>query len=267
MVLFPNAKINIGLNIIQKRADGYHDLETIFYPVKMTDILEIIESDILKFSSSGATVPGNPNENICLKAWDLLSRDYTLPPVHIHLYKNIPAGAGLGGGSADAAFLIRLVNQKFDLKMDVRTMENYASRLGADCAFFIQNKPVFAQGIGNEFEKTDLSLNGLYLVLVMPDLHISTADAFDGIKPVRPMQSLRNLIKLPIGEWKNVVANDFERTIFPKYPLISQIKESLYNSGALYASMSGTGCSVYGIFEQPVKLPQLEIAHRVFYES
>lgn len=265
MVLFPNAKINIGLNIIQKRADGYHNLETIFYPVKIRDVLEVIESDMLRFSSSGIPIPGNPDDNICLKAWRLLSQDFALSPVHIHLHKNIPAGAGLGGGSADVAFFIRLMNEKFDLQMDMRTMESYASRLGADCAFFIQNKPVFASGKGDEFEEVNLSLNDLYLALVMPDLHIDTADAFTGIRPEVPTRSLKDLIQLPIEEWKHSVKNDFEYTVFARYPLIAQIKQDLYDSGALYASMSGSGSSVYGIFKEPVKLSRLETMGRVFY--
>jgi len=265
MILFPNAKINIGLNIINKRPDGYHNLETIIYPVKINDALEVIESNELAFTSSGLPVPGDPEDNLCLKAYHLLCQDRKLPLVHIHLHKNIPIGAGLGGGSSDASFFIRLMNEKFNLGLNIENMESYASRLGADCAFFIRNEPVFAFGKGDEFEDIELSLSNYYIVLIMPDFQVNTSLAFKGLKPVPSSGSLKELVKSSVEDWKYSVKNDFEVTVFEKYPEIAFVKQDLYNAGALYASMSGSGSSVYGIFKNPIKLPDLEVKNRVFY--
>ncbi len=264
MILFPNAKINIGLNIINKRSDGFHNLETVFYPVMIKDVLEVIESKELLFTCSGLPVPGDAKDNICLKAYHLLSRDFNLPPVHVHLHKNIPIGAGLGGGSSDASFFIRLMNEKFDLGLNTQEMENYASRLGSDCAFFIKNAPVYASGKGDEFAKIKLDLSNYYLILAMPPVRIATADAFKGIVPA-PSSLLKELIKTPVNNWKYSIKNDFETSVFNKYPELAIIKENLYRAGALYASMSGSGSSVYGIFRAPVKLAEMERENRVFY--
>jgi len=265
MIAFPNAKINIGLNVTRKREDGYHDLETIFYPLLIRDAVEIIEADELQFSSTGIVIPGNADENICLKAYNLLKRDYDLPPLHIHLHKNIPIGAGLGGGSADAAFLIKLLNDKFNLGLSIADMENYARRIGADCAFFISNKPVYAFGKGDVFEDIDLDLSAYYKVLVMPPVHVSTQDAYAGIKPKLAQTSLKELVSLPIENWKDSVKNDFEDSVFVKYPVISDLKKALYDHGAAYASMSGSGASVYGLFKNPIALGELEKENQVFY--
>ena len=265
MIVFPNAKINIGLNIINKRADGYHNLETVFYPVMIHDVLEIVEAQELAFTSSGLPIPGAPENNICLKAYKLLSQDIKLPAVKIHLHKNIPIGAGLGGGSADASFFIKLMNEKFVLGLDKALMEGYALQLGADCPFFIQNKPVFASGKGDEFKEVALDLSPYCIILVMPEVEVSTAQAFSDIVPKPAAESLATLIKGNIKEWKGSVKNDFEPGIISRYPIIGHIKDSLYNAGALYASMSGSGSSVYGIFESPVTLPELETHNRVFY--
>ena len=265
MIAFPNAKINIGLNVTRKREDGYHDLETIFYPLLIRDAVEIIEADELQFSSTGIVIPGNADENICLKAYSLLKRDYDLPPLHIHLHKNIPIGAGLGGGSADAAFLIKLLNDKFNLGLSIADMENFARRIGADCAFFISNKPVYAFGKGDVFEDIDLDLSAYYKVLVMPPVHVSTQDAYAGIKPKLAQTSLKELVSLPIENWKDSVKNDFEDSVFVKYPVISDLKKALYDHGAAYASMSGSGASVYGLFKNPIALGELEKENQVFY--
>ena len=265
MILFPNAKINIGLNIINKRPDGYHNLETVFYPVKINDALEIIESNQLTFTSSGLPVPGNPEDNLCLKAYHLLCLDRKLPLVHIHLHKNIPIGAGLGGGSSDASFFIRLMNEKFNLGLSIDQMENYASKIGADCAFFIRNEPVFAFGKGDAFEAIELSLDNYYLVLIMPDLQINTTLAFKGLRPFPSSSPLKKLVKSPVEDWKYSIKNDFELTVFEKYPEIGFIKQDLYDAGALYASMSGSGSSIYGIFKNPIKLPDLEVKNRILY--
>ena len=266
MVVFPNGKINLGLNIVNKRPDGYHDLETVFYPVKINDVLEAVEAKELSFTSSGSVIPGGPESNICLKAYKLLSRDFKLPPVHIHLHKNIPIGAGIGGGSADASFLIRLLNQKFDLGISAEGMEQYASELGADCPFFIRNQPVFGFGRGDKFEELHLDLSRYFIVLVMPSVQVTTAEAFKNIVPRPAKKSLRQLSADTIEQWKGSVENDFEPGIIRQYPVIGCIKDSLYKRGAIYASMSGSGSSVYGIFESPIKLPELEKENTVFYD-
>ncbi len=266
MILFPNAKINIGLNIISKRPDGYHNLESIFYPLAIKDALEVVEADVLQFSSSGITIPGNPDDNLCLKAYHLLKRDFTsLPPVRIHLHKHIPIGAGLGGGSSDASFFISLLNQKFGLGMENAQMEHYASKIGSDCAFFIQNKPAYAIEKGDQLSPLDLDLSNYFIVLVMPDVQVSTAEAYQGVQAAPVSKPLTELVKLPIQDWKLQIKNDFESSVFSKYPSIERIKDYLYESSALYASMSGSGSSVYGIFKEPLKLVQLEKENKVFY--
>ena len=265
MIIFPNAKINIGLNILNRRSDGFHNLETIFYPVAIRDVLEVVEAKQLSFTSSGLPIPGNSDDNLCLKAYHLISEDIKLPPVHIHLHKHIPIGAGLGGGSADASFFIKLMNDKFNLNLDTDQMEKYASRLGSDCAFFIGNKPVFAFEKGDKFKAVSLDLSGYYIVLVMPPLQISTAEAYKGVKAASVTQSLDELVKLPIKDWSSLIKNDFESSVIAKYPSVGLIKTALYDAGAYYASMSGSGSSVYGIFREKIKLPDLERNNEVFY--
>ena len=265
MILFPNAKINIGLNILSRREDGFHNLETIFYPLAIRDALEVVEADQMKFTSSGLEIPGDAMDNLCLKAYYLLSKDYKLPPVHIHLHKNIPIGAGLGGGSADASFFIKLINQKFELGMDALQMEGYASKLGSDCAFFIQNKPAIAVDKGDQLQTIDLDLSSYFIMLVMPQVQVSTSDAYRGVRPATMASSLADLIKLPIEAWRVAIKNDFEPSVFLQYPIISEIKSKLYSAGALYACMSGSGSSVFGIFEKELKLPDLEQYNKVFY--
>jgi 4-diphosphocytidyl-2-C-methyl-D-erythritol kinase len=265
MIAFANAKINLGLNVTGKRPDGYHNLETVFFPVKLYDVLEINESIATSFQAEGISIPGNSNDNICLKAYELLKGDFDLPPLTITLLKNIPVGAGLGGGSADAAFLIKLINDKFALSLSTENMEAYARQLGADCAFFIANQPVYAFGKGDQFEDVEVDLSGYFKVLVKPPVHVSTADAYAGLSPAFPESGLKKLIGLPVTEWRGQLKNDFEERIFVKYPEISQIKEQLYLAGATFALMSGSGSSVFALFEQAVQLPQLEINNKVYY--
>ena len=265
MIIFPTAKINIGLNIIERRADGYHNLETIFYPVEIKDALEIIESDKLSFESSGLEIPGRIEDNLCMKGYHLLKKDFDLPPIKIHLHKHIPIGAGLGGGSADAAFFIRLLNQNFNLNLNDEQMMEYARKLGADCAFFIRNKPVFAFDKGEEFEPIKLDLSNYKIVVVMPPVHVSTAEAYGGVKPALVKDSLMELITLPVNEWRSHIKNDFEASIFKNHPAIRGVKASLYEAGALYASMSGSGSSVFGIFESTPDLSELENENQIFY--
>ena len=257
MITYPNAKINLGLNIVEKRPDGYHNLETVFYPINLQDALEVNllegEEDF-SLKVSGVPIEGEPENNLVVKAYRLLKKDYPeMPAIDIHMYKHIPTGAGLGGGSADAAFMIKLLNDKFKLNLSIEKMEEYAAILGADCAFFIQNKPVFATGIGNIFEPIQLSLKGYYLVLVKPDIFVSTKDAFAHIIPTQPTQSLKEIIRMPVETWRATMKNDFENSVFQKFPEIAAIKDKLYDLGAVYASMSGSGSSVYGIFREQVE--------------
>lgn len=258
MITFPNAKINLGLNIVEKRPDGYYNLETIFYPINLQDALEVTrrENNDKEYTLhiSGSPLEGEPEDNLVVKAYKLLKKDYPgLLPVDIHMYKHIPAGAGLGGGSSDAACMIKLLNDKFSLGLSTERMEEYAVKLGADCAFFIRNKPVFATGIGNLFEPVELSLKGYHIILIKPDIFVSTRDAFAEIKPVRPAVSLKEIVKQPMETWKNSMKNDFEDSVFKKFPEIAAIKDELYDLGAVYAAMSGSGSSVYGIFKAPIE--------------
>jgi 4-diphosphocytidyl-2-C-methyl-D-erythritol kinase len=264
MLAFANAKINLGLNITEKRADGYHNIETVFYPIQLNDVVEIVDSTTNSCVVKGIDVPGNSDDNLCLKAFKALQRDFKLPNQQIVLLKNIPVGAGLGGGSADAAFLIKLVNEKFSLGLNFLEMEDYARVLGADCAFFIKNKPVFAFGKGDEFEDLEIDLSAYQIVLVKPPIHVSTADAYYNVKVKPAERSLKELIKLPVRDWKNCVFNDFETSVFAKYPQISELKDKLYAAGATFALMIGSGSSVFALFENPVQLPQLEKGSLIF---
>lgn len=253
MLLYPNAKINIGLNVVEKRPDGYHNIETIFYPIGLNDVLEVNPSETCtdySFSASGISIDGDPEENLIVKAYRLLRTKYQFPPIDISLIKQIPFGAGLGGGSSDAAFMLKAINELFMLKIPLKRLEMLASKLGADCPVFIRNKPVFATGIGNVFNSIELSLKGYFLLLVKPDIHVSTPEAYSLVVPEKPELSLQDLIKAPVAEWKNTIKNDFEKSVFKVHPAIEKIKLQLYDMGAIYASMSGSGSSVYGIFEE-----------------
>jgi len=265
MLAFANAKINLGLQVTEKRADGYHNLETVFYPVKINDVIEISDADVTSFISFGKEIPGTSADNLCLKAYHALKKDFDLPAQKISLLKNIPIGAGLGGGSSDAAALVKLLNAKFALGLSAGQMENYVRPLGADCAFFIENKPVYAEGKGDEFTPLDLDLSSYEIVLVKPDVHVSTAAAYAGIIPRVPVSSVKDLIHLPMKDWNSFIFNDFEKTVFKSYPQVEAIKEELYHSGAIFALMSGSGSSVFGIFEEQVGLERLEQEYEVFY--
>ncbi len=260
MIVQPNAKINIGLNITEKRDDGYHNIETIFYPIPLVDKLEIKEiTDNRKTTlhSGKNLLEVSMTDNLVYKAYDLLKEKYRLPELEIILEKNIPTGAGLGGGSSDASFMLKTLNEKFSLNISNKELEKYASKLGADCPFFIENKPQYATGIGNIFSPISLSLKGYYLILIKPNIHVSTQEAYQSIVPSKSKYSLIEMIKEPISEWKNFIKNDFETSIFPKYPEIEEIKTKLYKNGAFYASMSGSGSSVYGIFHEKKNLKSL----------
>lgn len=259
MICFPNAKINLGLNIVSKRSDDYHNLETIFYPIMIKDALEIIEKPELTndvFIESGIKSGASPENNLVMKALKLMRCNYSIPYLEIHLLKKIPTGAGIGGGSADAAFMLKLINSKYSLGASTKELAELALQLGADCPFFIYNKPLFATGIGENLTEIEVSFENYYMVLIKPDIFVSTKDAFSTIEPKEPMISLTEIVKKPISEWKDLMVNDFEKSIFPKYPVIAHIKEKLYALGASYASMSGSGSSVYGIFNKKTDLKQ-----------
>lgn len=256
MITFPNAKINLGLNIVSKREDGYHNLETVFYPIAIKDALEVIVSKDGQdsFSEAGIKVDSLPENNLVLKSLRVMREYYNIPPVEIHLLKTIPFGAGIGGGSADASFMLKLLNSKFELGASDRQLASIAKLLGADCPFFIYNKPLFASGIGEVFEEIEIDLKRFWFVLIKPDIHVSTKEAFALVKPTQPEISLKEIIQKPIGQWEYLMHNDFENSIFPQYPEIEKIKHQLYDLNAIYASMSGSGSSVYGIFEKEVDL-------------
>ena len=258
MISFPNAKINIGLNITESRHDGFHNIETIFYPVNISDILEITESEKeFHFNNTGLTVEnGNPKTNLCYKAYEILKHDFDLPNINLHLHKIIPFGSGLGGGSSDASFTLKTLNKLFNLKLSNKELIQYAEQIGSDCAIFIENKPAFATERGNILESIHLNLKDFFIVVVYPEIHINTGVAYSKAKPMKPKTCLKELIKAPIDNWKETIKNDFEDIIFPDQPEIKNIKYKLYQQGAVYASMSGSGSSVYGIFKNDTDLPK-----------
>ncbi len=251
MVIFSNAKINIGLNITEKRSDSFHNIESIFYPVDLKDILEIVKSDSgLQFKNTGIVVDSLPEDNLIIKAYNLIAKDYDIQSVKIHLHKTIPIGAGLGGGSSNSVFMLKLLNDFFELSISNEQLTSYARQLGSDCAFFVKNIPIFASEKGDIFSDIDLDLSDYKIVVKNPNIFVSTQEAYSGIVPQIAEISLKNLIKRPISEWKHTIKNDFEKEIFKKYPKIKELKDEFYNKGAIYASMSGSGSSVYGIFEK-----------------
>lgn len=254
MIVFPNAKINIGLFVTEKRPDGFHNLETVFYPIGLSDILEVVpmegRSGEYRFSNTGIDVVCDAANNLVVKAYTLLAGKYDIPAVWIHLHKLIPFGAGLGGGSSDAAFMLTLLNELFELRLNEEEMVYLASQLGSDCAFFVQNRPAFAFGKGELLESIGVTLKDYRLVLVKPDFGVSTPEAYRGILPRPAAYNLRHLGEWPIEEWQKKAVNDFEITVFQRYPLLKQIKQRLYASGAVFASMTGSGSALYGIFRR-----------------
>ncbi len=274
MLSFPNAKINLGLNIIEKRSDGYHNIETVFYPVVWKDVLEIIPSgkrinskSEVQFRSSGIKISGSRQKNLCIKAYHLLKEKYPLPPVQMHLHKLIPIGAGLGGASSDAASTLILLNKIFILNISENELEKLTATLGADCSFFIRNKPVFASGKGDEFEEIGIDLSEYFIAVLKPSVHVSTATAYKNCEPKHPEVSIKEILKMPINEWKNFLVNDFEKTILKNHPEIKHAKEQLYDSGALYASMSGSGSAVFGIFSEEINLTEKFSGYTVWHKQ
>jgi 4-diphosphocytidyl-2-C-methyl-D-erythritol kinase len=263
MVVFPNAKINLGLFVTEKRPDGFHNIETIFFPVEgFNDVLEVLENkesteDILY--TSGIPTDAAPDENLVIKALRLLRKDNSIPPLRIHLHKNIPSGAGLGGGSSDAAFMLKLLNQQFDLGLSKEELEKIASVLGADCAFFVRNHPTLAKGIGNEFSPVNIDLNNFWVMLVIPPIHLSTPAAYKNITPGKPEIPLEEILKSEIAKWPEKLINDFEPNAFDNHPELEEIKKRLYREGAIYAAMSGSGSAMFGLFEEK---PDIEWAEK-----
>ena len=262
MITFPLAKINLGLNVVERRSDGYHNLETVFYPVQISDALELTVMDE-KFPStadcdikvSNMLVDGDEQRNLVVHAYNLLKQDFPqMPRVHAHLWKGIPSQAGMGGGSSDCAYTIKLLNQMFSLGLDTAQMISYAARLGADCPFFILSHPAYAEGIGERLQKITLDLSDYFIGVVRPDIPVSTREAFSLIKPQRPAKSCRDIIIQPIETWREELANDFEQSVFALHPDIGRIKERLYELGAVYAAMTGSGSAVFGIFSEEIKI-------------
>lgn len=266
MITHPICKINLGLNVVERRPDGYHNLETVFYPVPICDALEVFEMD-RQFPSSvdcdlkvtNIAIDGDEQRNLVVRAYQLLKHDFpTLPRIHAHLYKGIPTQAGMGGGSSDCGFMITLLNRMFRLELSDEQMIDYAARLGADCAFFILNRPCYAEGIGEKLEPIALDLSGWYLAVVRPDIPVPTKEAFSLITPQHPAENCRNIVMQPVETWRDRLTNDFERSVFALHPEIAAIKEKLYDLGAVYAAMSGSGSSLFGLFRQPVSLDMFD---------
>ena len=262
MLTFPNAKINLGLNVVEKRPDGYHNLETVFYPVPITDALEIFPMDPAFPSAvdcdlkvTNISIEGDEQKNLVVKAYKLLKQDFsTLPHIHVHLYKGIPTQAGMGGGSSDCGFMITMLNRQFQLGLSDQQMIDYAARLGADCAFFVINKPCYAEGIGEKLQPVALDLKGWYLAVVRPAIPVSTREAFSLIIPQHPAKNCLEIVKQPVETWREELTNDFEKSVFALHPEIGAIKDRFYDMGATYAAMSGSGSSLFGLFRQPVNL-------------
>ncbi len=264
MLTRPIAKINLGLNVVEKRPDGYHNLETVFYPVQIEDALEVYPMDPVFPSEydcdlkvTNITIDGDEQRNLVVRAYNLLKADFpTLPRIHAHLYKGIPTQAGMGGGSSDCGFMITLLNDMFKLGLTQQQMIDYAARLGADCAFFIFNRPCYAEGIGEKLQPIDLDLKGWYLSLVRPDIPVSTREAFALIKPHHPEVNCHEVVKQPVESWRDALVNDFEGSVFAVHPELGAVKDRLYDLGATYAAMSGSGSTLFALSRQPLNLDE-----------
>jgi 4-diphosphocytidyl-2-C-methyl-D-erythritol kinase len=268
VVAFPNSKINLGLNVTHKRNDGFHDIETVFYPVAIQDALEIVQNDEpgenIQFATSGLPIEGKTQDNLCIKAYHLLKNNFPqIPPIKMHLHKTIPSGAGLGGGSADGAFTLKLLNRKFNLGLSTEKLVDYAFQLGSDSPFFIINKPCFATGRGEFLEPVMLDLSTYKFVIINPGIHINTAEAFSLLTPAAPSKSIRQIIQQSVETWREELKNDFERPVFQKYPEIKNSRDDLYKGGAIYASLTGSGSTVYGIFLKD-EVPQFSFPSNYF---
>lgn len=283
MVVFPNAKINLGLSITGKRDDGYHDLETVFFPAPITDVLELItgypsesthpENNYpgIHFSSSGLAIDGRPESNLCVKAYNLLAADFPeIGAVSLHLYKKIPMGAGLGGGSSDGSFTLKLLDEHYQLGLSTQQLIDYAARLGSDCPFFILNKPCLASSRGEVMEEIELDLSGYDLVLVNPGIHVNTGWAFSQLQLSQRSYAsgtIRDLITEKPEQWRDRLVNDFEEPVFRKHPELAAIKSTLYSAGAIYASMSGSGSTIFALVSPEFSLPSFDEAYTIHRAS
>ena len=270
MILFPPAKINLGLSIISKRNDGYHELETCMLPIPFFDVLEVLPANEFSFQQSGLEIPGATGDNLCEKAFRLLQEKFSIPNAMIHLRKQIPMGAGLGGGSSDAAYVLKGLNELFHLDLSDEVLENLADELGSDCPFFIKNEAQLARGRGEKLSPMNLTLKGYYLVLLNPGIHVGTKEAYAGVKPCLKGKTLEVLLENPISMWQNEIINDFEQSIFTNHPKIETLKQELINTGAIYAAMSGSGSSVFGIFQKEVEIPanlKEDLVFKGYFES
>lgn len=268
MLVFPNAKINLGLQITERLPNGYHSINTCIYPIPLKDALEFVPSKKkTSFNASGSSIPSDGKDNLVLRAYKLLKKDFQLPEIDIHLHKNIPIGAGLGGGSANAAFMLKALNEHFQLFLDDSILEDYAGLLGSDCPFFVANQPALATGTGTDLESLNLSLKGLHLILIHPGIHISTQEAYSGVTPKLPTTDISDLLlSKDFNRWKSELVNDFEESVFTKHPLLAEIKDELYQHGAVYAAMSGSGSSIFGLFENtPSEISALK--SKFFYKN
>jgi 4-diphosphocytidyl-2-C-methyl-D-erythritol kinase len=265
MILFPNAKINIGLRVIERRNDGFHNIETLFVPVDLCDVLEfnISQRPGNTIKISGRVPENNPENNLVIDAWKLMHEKYNIPHLNIHLHKAIPIGAGLGGGSSDAAFMLKGINALFNCGCSNEELKELAAGIGSDCPFFIENVSAIGTGRGEKLQTIDLSLNQYKLLLVNPEIHISSKEAYEGVTPGKQIQTLKDLVKKPVTDWKNCVFNDFENSIFQKYPRIQEIKSAMYESGAVYSSMTGSGSTVFGLYSGTKK----EVLEQLFSED
>lgn len=258
MIKFAPAKINLGLAIQEKRADGFHELTSIFYPIPLCDVVEIVDAEELSFQSFGLSIDSSMEDNLVVKAYRILQQDFELPPVAISLQKNIPMGAGLGGGSSDATQMLKLLNEKFQLNLTLDELRKYAAKLGSDCAFFVEHKAQLAKGRGEELTSFDLNLSSYYLQLINPGIHIGTKEAYAGVTP-QLRKNIETTWGVSVSEWKNILHNDFEDSVFPNHPEIKELKEKMYQNGAIYAAMSGSGSTVFGLFEKEPK--KLKLPH------
>jgi 4-diphosphocytidyl-2-C-methyl-D-erythritol kinase len=260
MIHFSPAKINIGLQVLEKRDDGFHNLQSLMYPVALCDIIEINQlptaESPLTFSQSGIRFDSDLEKNLCIRAWELVSAERKLPPVAIHLHKQIPIGAGLGGGSSNASTIISGLNQVLSSPLSPERLAGLAGQLGSDCPFFLHKVPMIMEGIGDILSPARISLKTLHLVILFPEIHISTAEAYRAVSPLQAETGIQELLKTPVARWKNLLINDFEKSAFTRYPELKFLKNSLYDAGAIYASMSGSGSSLYGLFKSPPVLPE-----------
>lgn len=263
MILYPPAKINLGLNILRKRNDGYHDIDTCMVEIPFTDILEVTKADSFEFLQTGIKISGG-GSNLCEKAYQLLQNEFQIGPVRIHLRKQIPVGAGLGGGSADATFTLLALNELFHLQLSTDKLKQFASELGSDCPFFVDGLPQIAQGRGEILSSVELDLSNVFLVLLNPGIHVGTKEAYEGVSVSEDVPCVEETVQKPMNQWKEFLKNDFETSVFQRYPEIQTLKESLYQSGAIYASMSGSGSSVFGLFTNEVAAMNFNSTHLIY---